>query len=202
MLINIKSSFFQKIMFSHLDRIKSLEIIKYNKILQQRLNIDIKHYQALSGKYLIYESNGIGKIYDGESNNLLFEGEYLNGKKNGKGKEYNGLGLGVIIFEGEYLNGKRHGKGKECIGNKILFEGEYKNGKRNGKGKEYGFEDELSFFEGEYLNGKRNGKGKFTIKDKFFIEGEFLEDRMIKEKSYDKNGNILSEDNGSNEKRT
>ena len=44
------------------------------------------------------ETNIKGKEYDGESDNLLFEGEYKNGKRNGKGKEYNDVG--ELIFEG------------------------------------------------------------------------------------------------------
>ena len=58
----------------------------------------------------------------------------------------------------------------------------------------------MNYFEGEYLNGKKNGKGKFIIKDKFIIEAEFFEDRMIKSKTYDKNGNLLNEEKDSNEK--
>ena len=35
----------------------------------------------LSGKYIIWEKNGIGKEYNGYNRKLLYEGEYLNGKK-------------------------------------------------------------------------------------------------------------------------
>ena len=68
-------------------------------------NINLIHYKFLSGKYIIYEKEGKGKEYDGNSNDLIFEGEYLNGKRNGKGKEYDDEGN--IFFEGEYLDDKR-----------------------------------------------------------------------------------------------
>ena len=57
------------------------------------------------GKYIIYESNRIGKEYYCKYDKLKFECEYLNGERNGKGKEYDDNGL--LIFEGEYLNGRK-----------------------------------------------------------------------------------------------
>ena len=133
-LNNIKSQYFSIFIFSFLDEKKKLEIIKYNKNLQNTLDIKMINYKFYKGKCIIYELNGKGKEYDYDCN-LLFEGEYLNGKRNGKGKEY--YFNGNLRFEGEYLNGKRNGKGKyyynDC--HKIIFEGEYKNGLRwNGKG--------------------------------------------------------------------
>ena len=53
--------------------------------MQKNLNISIINYKFYSGRYVIYESNGIGKEYNGENGALVFEGEYLNGKRwNGK----------------------------------------------------------------------------------------------------------------------
>jgi len=136
MLKNIKSSYFIKLIYTFVDEEQKLKLIRYNKSIQKNLDISIINYKFFSGRYLIYETNGIGKEYYGEDDRLLFEGEYLNGKRNGKGKEYDSEDK--LIFEGEYLNGKRHGKGKEYYGDgKLFFEGEYLNGKRNGRGKEY-----------------------------------------------------------------
>ena len=56
MLKNIKSHYFQKIVFSIIDQGKMMEIIKYNKRLQNMLKINIKNYQAFSGRYIIYEN--------------------------------------------------------------------------------------------------------------------------------------------------
>ena len=35
------------------------------------------------------ETKNKGKEYNGERNEVIYEGEYLNGKRQGKGKEYN-----------------------------------------------------------------------------------------------------------------
>ena len=130
---DIKSSFIIKEIFSFIDEKQMLNMIIYNKHLQNILEVDIENYKKISGKYKIGEKNGIGKEYKLNTNILIFEGEYKNGKRDGKGKEF-------------YENGE------------LKFEGEYKNGERNGKGKEY-YDDGLCMFEGEYLNGKKwNGK--------------------------------------------
>ena len=171
MIKNIKSTFTLKIIFSFMDDKSKLQLVKYNKRIQNILNINLLHYKLFSGKYLILEENGYGKEYDSYNDNILFEGEYINRKRNGKGKEYSSLQL---VFEGEYFNGKRNGQGKEYddFNHKIIFEGEYSNGKRlNGKGydgngnviyeliggkgiiKEFHFGDRIKY-EGEYLNGK------------------------------------------------
>ena len=158
MLEKIKSTYFLKRLFIHIvDKIK-LELIKCNKNLQKILDISLMNYRIFSGKYIIYDGKGKGKIYDAYNDKLLFEGELLKGKKNGKGKEYDEYGN--IKFIGEYLNGKRISKGNEFKDgfvcqydkyNRKLFEGEFLNGKRNGKGKEY---NEFTYklrFEGEYF---------------------------------------------------
>ena len=111
MLKNIKSSYFNTIIFSYIDERQKLKIIKCNKSLQKNMNISIINYIFFTGKYIIYGSNGIGKEYNGYDDTLRFEGEYLNGERKGKGKEY--YYDGELRFEGEYLNGKRNGKGKE-----------------------------------------------------------------------------------------
>ena len=171
MLKDIKSSYFNCILFSYIQEGQKLKLIKYNKSLQKNMNISIINYKYFIGTYIIYESNGIGKEYDGLTDTLMFEGKFKNGERNGKGKEYNFWHYNVIDFEGEYFYGKRwNGKGYdnnnkvvyELINGKgyakeyydvgkIEFEGEYLNGKRNGKGKEYDFDGNLRF-EGEYLN--------------------------------------------------
>ena len=127
MVENIISVYFQKILLSSLNEKTKLDLIKYNKHLQNLMNIKLINYKLYKGKYIIYETQG-------------------------KGKEYNCDGS--LEFEGEYLNGKRNGKGKEYYNDKLKFEGEYLNDKRNGKGKEYDKKGEL-IYEGEYLNGKR-----------------------------------------------
>ena len=154
LLKNIKSNYISKKIFSYLDKKKLLNIIKYNKNLQNKMNIELINYIFCSDKYIIYETNTKGREYQGENDKLIYEGNYLNGKKNGKGKEYDKFD-DYLIFEGEYSNGKRNGKGKEYdIYGKLEYEGEYLNGERNGKGKEY-YSNGILKFEGEYLNGDK-----------------------------------------------
>ena len=92
MLENIKSSYFIKIIFSYLDEKIKLKLMKYNKCLQDNMNINLINYKIFSGRYIIYEEKGKGREYDNEDY-LIFEGEYLNGKKNGKAKEYDKNGI-------------------------------------------------------------------------------------------------------------
>ena len=222
MLKRIKLSyFFNLIIFSHIEERQKLKLIKYNKSLQRNMDISIINYKHFSGKYIIYESNEIGKEYNGMSDLLLFEGEFLKGERNGKGKEY--FFDGELEFVGEYLNGKRNGKGKEYWeNNNLKFDGEYLNGKRNGKGKEYYSDYKLSF-EGEYLNGLKwvgigydakgninyklnndiNGKVKEYYYDcKLKFEGEFLNGkRNGKGKEYFLNGGLEFEGEYLNGKR-
>ena len=85
---DINSSFIIKYIFSFLPEKQKLNIIIYNKQLQNLILVKIKNYKKISGKYKIGEKNGKGKEYLIDSNKLIFEGEYINGKRNGKGKEY------------------------------------------------------------------------------------------------------------------
>ena len=104
MLKNSKSIYFIKRLFTFVDEKDKLNIIKYNKKMQNILDINLINYKFYSDRYIIFEKNGKGKEYNNYNDTLVFEGEYLNGKKNGKGKEYDDEGN--IFFEGEYLNGK------------------------------------------------------------------------------------------------
>ena len=99
----IKSLNILKYLLSHIDYLKKLKFIKYNKYLQEKLSINIKDYKTYKDRYIIYETKFRGKEYD-RNNELIYEGEYLNGEKSGKGKEYF---HGKVIFEGEFLRGKK-----------------------------------------------------------------------------------------------
>ena len=134
MLENIKSTYFSKMIFTWINEKRKLNTIKYNKNLQEKMNITLLNYKIFYGKYIIFEDKGKGKEYNVFNDKLIFEGEYLNGKRNGKGKEYDSNGH--LIFEGEYSKGKKNGKGKEYDKNdRLIFEGEHLNGKRLGNGK-------------------------------------------------------------------
>ena len=80
MLENIKTIYFLLKIFSQLNKYRKFKLIKYNKNLQDKLDINLIDYKRLSGKYVEYESNGIAKEYD--LNDILqYEGGYLNGKR-------------------------------------------------------------------------------------------------------------------------
>ena len=49
--LNLKSDFFLQILFDNLQKKKSLEIVKYNKFIQQRININNDNYKDFSEKY-------------------------------------------------------------------------------------------------------------------------------------------------------
>ena len=202
MLKKIKSSYITKLLFIYINEKRKLKLAKYNKNIQNKINLSIINYKYFTGRYIIYESNGIGKIYYGYDDTLKFEGEYSNSQKNGKGKEYDIEGN--LLFEGEYSNGKRNGKGKEYYDNGVLkFEGEYLNGNRHGKGKEYTYDGKL-LFAGEYLydkewigsryysdgsiiyklNNNINGKGnEYFWNGVIMFEGEYINGLRKKEKN-------------------
>ena len=166
MLKNIKSTFFFRLMFSYIEEIQKLKLIRRNKSLQNNLNISIINYIFASRRHIVYESNG-------------------------QGIESDICGNSGLIFKGYFLNGERNGKGKEYENHKLRFEGEYLNGKRNGKGKEYNKDGKL-IFDGEYLYNFKL-KGKLYQNEKLEYEGEYLCDREWNGKAYDENGNIIYE---------
>ena len=126
--------------FDYIKLDRKIEIIKFNKSLLNKAEINKYHYWLINGKYLRYNSKTKVTEYNLDDE-VIFIGEYLNGKRHGKGKEYqHRLSNGVILEE--------NGKYGICI-----FEGQYVNGKRNGMGKEF-YRDKKIKCKGEYLNGK------------------------------------------------
>ena len=122
MLDIIKYLFFTKILFSMQAEKNKLKLVKYNKSLQEIMDISLINYKIYSGRFIEYETKNKGEEYDAYTNKLIFSGHYLNGERNGNGKEY--YKDGKIKFEGEFSNGKRHGKGKEYYGyGQLKFEG-------------------------------------------------------------------------------
>ena len=110
MLENIKSKYIIKMVFDYIKLNIKLKIIKFNKSLLNKTEINTYHYMLVNGKYFKQKSKTKVKEYnlDGE---VIYIGEYLNGKRNGKGKEFQGFN--DLIFEGSYVDGKRNGMGKE-----------------------------------------------------------------------------------------
>ena len=52
MLKNVKTSYFLRIIFSCIEEKRKLELIKYNKFLQENLNISLINYKYLSQRYI------------------------------------------------------------------------------------------------------------------------------------------------------
>ena len=168
MVENIKSSFIMKLLFSYVNEEIKLQLVKYNKKIQNKININLLNYKVMSyinRKNIIIEERN-GDTFEYYFGDKIYEGGYLNGKRNGKGKEYDYLG--DLKFEGEFLNGKRNGKGEEyyhyVLGCYLIFEGEYINGIRNGKGIDYDLDKNI-IFEGEYFNGKKWEGKIFDVKN-------------------------------------
>ena len=103
MLQNSKSIYFIKRLFNFVDEKNKLDIIKYNKNIQNILDISLINYKIFSDRYIIYGGNRKGKEYNYDDK-LLFEGEYLNKKKKGKGREYNYNDLYLFKFDIFNLN--------------------------------------------------------------------------------------------------
>jgi len=213
MLENIKSIFVLKEIFSYTNDydLISLNLFKYNKALQNKININLIHYKFFSGRYIVYEENNKAKEYNCYNHILRYEGEYSNKKRNGKGKEYDYNG--DLIYEGEFLNGKRNGKGKEYdFINFLKFEGEFFNGKKwngifydkkdknityelkEGKGfiKEYNKNSNL-IFEGEYLKGEKYKGKEYYDNGKLNFIGEYFDGKRWNGKVYNKKNIIISE---------
>ena len=74
--------------YTFVEESQKLKLVRYNKNIQKHLDISIINYKYFKGRYIIYESNRVGKEYNGEDDTLKFEDEYLNRKRKGKGKEY------------------------------------------------------------------------------------------------------------------
>ena len=193
---NIKSSYIKQKLLSYVDKKRKLKIFKYNKHIQNLINVKLIDYRLMSNTFILFEKNEKkGRQFISKNNKLIYEGEFLNGKRNGKGKEY--YDDTDSIYEGEFLNGEKNGKGKEYFneGN-LIFEGEYLNNKRwNGNG--YYTDNKIIYilkngngsvielnsngtlkFVGEYLNGEKNGIGKEYNKDgKLIFEGKYVKDK-------------------------
>ena len=57
MMKNIRSHYIIKFIFSFVEETIKLDLIKYNKNLQNKLDINLINYKLLSEKYIVYESN-------------------------------------------------------------------------------------------------------------------------------------------------
>ena len=84
---NLKNDYFLQILFNNLMKKKSLEIIKYNKNIKNRINISIKDYKECSEIYLSIEieiklaNNKYGKFININNENEKYFHIYFNDNK-------------------------------------------------------------------------------------------------------------------------
>ena len=169
----IKSNVIFKKIFSFLNLNLKLDLIKYNKKIQNKFQIDINYYKKISGKYIKGKRNGKGKEYTLDKKYLIFEGEYLNGKRNGKGKEY--YNNGNLKFEGEYLKGKRLRGNEYNEKGKLIYKIDTE------KGEEYYYNGKIRF-KGQYIKVKYGKDISMEQMEKMNLK-LYMEKRMEKEKN-------------------
>ena len=86
-LRNIKNNNVLKKIFNNILKIKSLEIVRWNKKIQNRLNLDIKYYKEYSEKFTDIEIeiipciNQYGSFINIRENEKLFYHIYFNDNK-------------------------------------------------------------------------------------------------------------------------
>ena len=71
MLVNIKSAYILKKLFTFLNDKRKLQLIKKNKKIQELIDINIINYRLFSGKYIIFETKGKGTEYNSLNDKLI-----------------------------------------------------------------------------------------------------------------------------------
>ena len=85
-LKNVLSNYIIKNIFYFINKKITFKLIIHNKYYQNKLNINLKDYQKITGKYINIEENTKAKEYNIDENSLIFEGEYSNKKEMEKEK--------------------------------------------------------------------------------------------------------------------
>ena len=86
----IKSDYFLQLLFNNLSKRKSLEIIKYNKKIKERINISIKDYKEYSELYssieieIIPVKNKYGKFINYKNEDKKYFHKYFNNNRKKK----------------------------------------------------------------------------------------------------------------------
>ena len=104
MLKNIKSTYILKMVLFHLEEVLKLELVKYNKSFQKKIDLSIKNYKEFTKRYIIYSSKTSGIEYN-ENGKLLYKGNFLKGKRSGMGRDYNSNGA-LIFFKRKKMEWK------------------------------------------------------------------------------------------------
>ena len=76
MFRKLKSIYILKDIFTYINEEQKLELAKYSKSLQNKLEINIFNYKVYSGKYIKEIKNGIVEEYNSYDDTLIFKGKY------------------------------------------------------------------------------------------------------------------------------
>ena len=93
-LQNIKSNYFLERIYNNILKKKSLEIVKYNKKIQNRINLSIKDYKEYSEKFSSIEieiipcNNEYGQFINIKEDEKLFYHIFINDNKEEKENKY------------------------------------------------------------------------------------------------------------------
>ena len=87
---SLKSDYFLQKLYDNMTKRKKLEIVKYNKKIQNRLNLDVKDYKAYCEIEIeiIPTKDEYGKFININENDKLFYHIYINDNKEEKKNKY------------------------------------------------------------------------------------------------------------------
>ena len=124
-LQNIKSNYFLERIYDNILKKKSLEIVKYNKKMQNRINLSIKAYKEYSEKFtqieieVIPAKNKYGKFIEFYEKNRAYYHIYLNDSKEEYNESYftgeNNVKKIIIIIDYQIKSFKFLFRNCECI---------------------------------------------------------------------------------------
>ena len=136
-LKKIKSNYFLEKLYDNILKKKTLEIVKYNKKIQNRLNLNIKDYKEYLETYspieveIIPRKNKYGKFIHIDKNNTLYYHIYFNDNKEEIKNKYeinkeDKVGIIKIIIDYQVKSFKKLLYKCECI-ESINFKKFYRN---------------------------------------------------------------------------
>ena len=160
-----------------------------NNIPKEGKNITLYNLDGFlkyKGDLYNFKYHGYGKLYNDNSNILLYEGEFISNLYEGKGILYENS---YKKYEGEFFKGLFHGNGKqyELDNNNNLYlyyKGNFKNNEICGYGIKYyindfikieGIFDSINSYEGQYYN----PLGKIIYNGKIINEIPMIRDDII-----------------------